>query len=177
MRSKRSRPRLKELLRLLLVATESVRGGHQFLCLGCQEGAEEGRVDPRERVAEPDVEEVGEVGVADVVVVGRVGARSSAGAALIEAGASSCSLTSSCQAPGAGRRPKSSPHSKVVPRFPPTRTERVNFRVIPRHRHCVPTKGATSSVCSSLLASQGPWSTEVSYSVEPRARYVTTASA
>ena len=55
-----------------LVATEPVRGRHELGGLRSHKRPEEIRVDRAERAAQPDVEEVGEVRVADVVVVGRI---------------------------------------------------------------------------------------------------------
>ena len=62
----------EERLRLLLAAV-AVGRGHQFLGLGHGERGEEVGEDGLQRAAQPDVKEVRQVGVADVVVVGRVG--------------------------------------------------------------------------------------------------------
>ena len=62
----------EERLRLLLAAV-AVGRGHQLLGLGHGERGEEVGEDGLQRAAQPDVEEVRQVGVADVVVVGRVG--------------------------------------------------------------------------------------------------------
>ena len=62
----------EECLRLLLAAV-TVGRSDQLLGLGYGERGEEVGEDGLQRAAQPDVEEVGEVGVADVVVVGRVG--------------------------------------------------------------------------------------------------------
>ena len=62
----------EERLRLLLAAV-AVRRGDQFLGLGHGERREEVGKDWPQRAAQPDVEEVRQVGVADVVVVGRIG--------------------------------------------------------------------------------------------------------
>jgi hypothetical protein len=62
----------EELLGLFLAAV-AVGRGDQFLGLGHGQRGEEVGKDGLERAAQPDVEEVREVGVADVVVVGRVG--------------------------------------------------------------------------------------------------------
>ena len=51
----------------------TIRRRDQFLGLGHSERGEEIRKDRLQRTAQPDVEEVRQVGVADVVVVGRVG--------------------------------------------------------------------------------------------------------
>ena len=51
----------------------SVGRGHQLLGLGHGERGEEVREDGLQRAAQPDVEEVRQVGVADVVVVRRIG--------------------------------------------------------------------------------------------------------
>ena len=65
-------PGQKKGLRLFLVPMP-VRSGNQFLGLGdSQRGKEVGK-DWTERAAQPDVEEVREVRVSNVVVVGRVG--------------------------------------------------------------------------------------------------------
>ena len=47
---------------------------HQFLGLGRLEAPEQVRPDAAQRTPQPDVEEVRQVGIADVVVIGRVGA-------------------------------------------------------------------------------------------------------
>jgi hypothetical protein len=57
----------------LLLAAVAVGRGDQFLGLGHGQRGEEVGEDGPQRAAQPDVEEVREVGVADVVVVGRVG--------------------------------------------------------------------------------------------------------
>ena len=57
----------------LLLAAVAVGRGDQFLGLGHGERGEEVGEDGLQRAAQPDVEEVREVGVADVVVVGRIG--------------------------------------------------------------------------------------------------------
>ena len=62
----------KERLRLLLAAV-AIGRGDQLLGLGHGERGEEVGEDRLQRAAQPDVEEVRQVGVADVVVVGRVG--------------------------------------------------------------------------------------------------------
>ena len=61
----------KERLRLLLAAV-AVGRGDQFLGLGHGERGEEIGEDGLQRTAQPDVEEVRQIGIADVVVVGRV---------------------------------------------------------------------------------------------------------
>ena len=61
----------KEGLRFLLAAV-AIGRGDQFLGLGHGERSEEIRENRLQRAAQPDVEEVRQVGVADVVVVGRV---------------------------------------------------------------------------------------------------------
>jgi len=56
-----------------LFAAVAVGGGNQLLSLGSgQRGVEVGK-DRSERAEQPDVEEVGQIGIADVVVVGWVG--------------------------------------------------------------------------------------------------------
>ena len=62
----------EERLRLLLAAV-AVGRGHQLLGLGHGERGEEVGEDRLQRAAQPDVEKVRQVCVADVVVVGRVG--------------------------------------------------------------------------------------------------------
>ncbi len=62
----------EERLRLLLAAV-AVGRGDQLLGLGHGERGEEVGEDGPQRAAQPDVEEVRQVGVADVVVVGRIG--------------------------------------------------------------------------------------------------------
>ena len=57
----------------LLLAAVAVRRGNQFLGLGTAQSGEEIGKDWLQRTAQPDVEEVRQVGVADVVVVGRIG--------------------------------------------------------------------------------------------------------
>ena len=57
----------------LLLAAVAIRRGDQFLGLGHGERGEEVGEDGPQRATQPDVEEVRQVGVADVVVVGRVG--------------------------------------------------------------------------------------------------------
>ena len=57
----------------LLLAAVAIGAGDQFLGLGYGERGEEVGEDGPQRAAQPDVEEVRQVGVADVVVVGRVG--------------------------------------------------------------------------------------------------------
>ena len=59
----------KESLRLLLAAV-AIGRGHQFLGLGHSKRGEEVRKDRLQRATQPDVEEVRQVGIADVVVVG-----------------------------------------------------------------------------------------------------------
>jgi hypothetical protein len=56
-----------------LVAAEALGGGHQLRVLGHEDRAEEVGVEVANGAPQPHVEEVGEGGVADVVVVGRVG--------------------------------------------------------------------------------------------------------
>ena len=53
-------------------AAVTVLVGDQLLGLGDEHGGEEGGVDVLEGASQPDVEEVGEVGVADIVVVRRI---------------------------------------------------------------------------------------------------------
>ena len=62
----------EECFRLLLAAM-AVRRGDQLLGLGHGERGEEIGEDRLQRAAQPDVEEVREVSVTDVVVVGRIG--------------------------------------------------------------------------------------------------------
>jgi len=57
----------------LLLAAVAVGRGDQLLGLGDGERGEEIGEDGPQRATQPDVEEVRKVGVADVVVVGRVG--------------------------------------------------------------------------------------------------------
>ena len=61
----------EEGLRLLLAAM-AVRRGDQFLGLGHGERGEEIGKDRLQRAAQPDIEEIRKVSVADVVVVGRI---------------------------------------------------------------------------------------------------------
>ena len=63
----------EECLRLLLAAV-TVGRGDQFLGFGHGQCSEEVREDGLQGAAQPDVEEIRQVGVADVVVVRRVGA-------------------------------------------------------------------------------------------------------
>ena len=62
---------LEERLRAVL-AVVAVRVGDELLGLRHEHRAQQVGVHAAQRAAQPDVEEVGEVGVADVVVVGRV---------------------------------------------------------------------------------------------------------
>ena len=57
----------------LLLAAVAIGRGDQFLGLGYGERGEEVGEDRLQRAAQPDVEEVRQVGVADIVVVGWVG--------------------------------------------------------------------------------------------------------
>ncbi len=57
----------------LLLAAVAVGRGDQFLGLGHRERGEEIGEDRPQRATQPDIEEVRQIGVADVVVVGRVG--------------------------------------------------------------------------------------------------------
>ena len=57
----------------LLLAAMAIGRSHQLLGLGHSQRGEEVREDGLQRAAQPDVEEVRKVGVANVVVVGRVG--------------------------------------------------------------------------------------------------------
>ena len=57
----------------LLLAAMAVGSGDQLLGLGHSERGEEVGEDGPQRAAQPDIEEVRQVGVGDVVVVGRVG--------------------------------------------------------------------------------------------------------
>ena len=63
---------LKEAL-ASLPAVRAVGVGHDLARFGGERGGEEFRVEMAHGALEPDVEEVGEVGVGHVVVVGRVG--------------------------------------------------------------------------------------------------------
>ncbi|PDW04125.1 hypothetical protein CJ255_05385 [Candidatus Viridilinea mediisalina] len=65
-------PRFKEVLCCLAPAVAE-GFGDQFGGLGHQHGAKEFRVDPAQCATEPDVEEVAEIGVGYVVVVGWIG--------------------------------------------------------------------------------------------------------
>ena len=65
-------PARKKVFRLLLVPMP-VWGRDQFLGLRHGQRGEEVGEDEPQRAAEPDVEEVREICVADVVVVGRIG--------------------------------------------------------------------------------------------------------
>ena len=66
----------EERLRLLLAAV-AIGDGDQFLGLGHGERGEEVREDRLQRAAQPDVEEVRQVGIADIVVVRWVGGNDS----------------------------------------------------------------------------------------------------
>ena len=68
----------EERLRLLLAAV-AIRRGNQFFGLGHGERGEEVGEDGLQRAAQPDIEEVRQVGVADVVVVGRIGGNDAVG--------------------------------------------------------------------------------------------------
>jgi hypothetical protein len=61
------------LLGLAPVAAEALGRGHQLRLLGHQDRAEEVGIEVANGAPQPHVEEVREGGVADVVVVGRVG--------------------------------------------------------------------------------------------------------
>ena len=56
-----------------ILSAVTVRGSHQLLVLRHQHTAEELRPDVPQRPAQPDIEEIREIGIADVVVVGRIG--------------------------------------------------------------------------------------------------------
>ena len=88
----------EEGLRLLLAAV-AVGRGDQFLGLGHGERGEEVGEDGPQRAAQPDVEEVRQVGVADVVVVGRIG-----GDDLASADRSASARLPACAMPGDARR-------------------------------------------------------------------------
>ena len=66
---------LEEIARLFHAAVEAVGRGDQLLRLGHEHGAEEFGIGAFQRLPHPDVEKVGEVGIADVVVIGRVGGK------------------------------------------------------------------------------------------------------
>ena len=79
----------EERLRLLLAAV-AIGRSDQFLGLGHGERGEEVREDRLQRAAQPDVEEVRQVGVADVVVVGRIGGDDLVDAEIVCVAASAC---------------------------------------------------------------------------------------
>lgn len=64
---------LKEIPRLFSAALKAVGGRHQFFRLGHQHGAEQLGVGVFQRLPHPDIEEIGQVCIADVVIIGRVG--------------------------------------------------------------------------------------------------------
>jgi hypothetical protein len=66
-------PALEVLLGLLFFAAEPLGRRGEFLSLRDQQRAEQIRIQIPDGAAEPDVEKVRERGVADVVVVGRIG--------------------------------------------------------------------------------------------------------
>jgi hypothetical protein len=63
---------LEEPPGLLSIAAEAIRAGNELLRLRREDCAKQVRVYGGGTPAEPDVEEVREIGVADVVVVGRI---------------------------------------------------------------------------------------------------------
>ena len=63
---------LKEIPSFFGAALKAVGGRHQFFCLGHQHGAEQLGVGVFQRLPHPDIEEIGQVCIADVVIIGRV---------------------------------------------------------------------------------------------------------
>ena len=136
----------------LLLAAVAVGRGDQFLGLGYGERGEEVGEDGLQRAAQPDVEEVRQVGVADVVVVGWVG-----GDDLVDADSSALlrlpvahdqwpmpamlvnALRDSCRL--------------ADPKLPPMLAERICFREIPSHRNRLPTETCSRRLVSMLRPS------------------------
>ena len=64
---------LKEIPCLFSAALKAVGGRHKFLCLGHQHGAEQLGIGVFQGLPHPDIEEIGQISIADIVIIGRVG--------------------------------------------------------------------------------------------------------
>ena len=64
---------LKERLRCLLASSMPERGGDQFLHLWRQDGSKERWILLHQGTAQPHVEEVAQICISDIVVIGRIG--------------------------------------------------------------------------------------------------------
>ena len=133
----------------LLLAAVAIGRGDQFLGLRHGERGEEVGEDRLQRAAQPDVEEVRQVGVADVVVVGRVGGDNA---------------VKTCHLGSRVLLKRVTPHSvcahhafrgvaERILEAPRLRRERVHFGEVPGHRNRLSAEGVSRLGTPSWTAS------------------------
>src|SRR6266849_3485996 len=136
--------RLEEFLRFAFIALKSIWRCHQFMSFGHKHCPEQVRIDSMERAAQPNIKEIGKVGIADVVIIGWVGRNK--GMRYTIDGCHSIALFRFTW--GVVRRKSDDFRNpinralKVASRV----TEWVCFGKIPNHRDCLTCKSVTSAI-------------------------------